>query len=221
MPAPPIAVDSALAEQTEAEKRRRRKVLARAALVIAIGGAAWGAYAYVSSAPARAQSAYDDGMRLSAKGDLNGAEARFSRAIEISPQLAVAFLERGVTRRSLNNFDGAVSDFQQAMALNPNMGQAHTELGVIYRDRRDLTRAADEFTKAIAIEATSDAYYQRGEVFDSLGQHDKAVADYDAAIHEQPDSPHLYRARALAKDALGDHESAQADRYQAFRLEHR
>ena len=135
-----------------AQRRRQRVVVLSAVGVILASGAAWQIYAYVSSAPARAQQAYEDGMRLAAQADFTGAEARFTRAVEIQPTLAPAYLERGLTRHSRNNLDGALADFQRAIMIDPDMAQAHTGLGLVYRDRGDLTHAVDEFTLAIKSE---------------------------------------------------------------------
>jgi tetratricopeptide (TPR) repeat protein len=203
------------------QKRRQRVVILGAAGVILAIAAGWQIYAYISSAPARAQQAYEDGMRLAAKADFTGAQARFTRAVELQPTLAPAYLGRGLTRHSVNDLDGAVADLQRAMMIDPNMAQAHTELGLIYRDRGDLTHAVEEFSRAIQIGATPDAFYQRGELYESLGQHDKAIADYDQAILEQPDSPFVYRARAAVRDELGDHAGAQEDSARATEIEDR
>ena len=62
---------------------------------------------------------------------------------------------------------------------------------------------------------------QRGLAYEAAGEHRKAVADYDDAIAEMRDAPYAYRARALAKDALGDVEGAKADREAAQRIESR
>lgn len=155
------------------------------------------------------------------QGDFKGAEGRFTRASEIWPQLAPAFLERGLARREQHNIDGALEDFQHAAELDRSLGQAHTELGVIYRDRGDLQRAVNEFSLAIQIVSSTDALYQRGQLYAAEGEHGKAVADYDAAIHEQTDAPYVYRARAMSRDALGDHDGAEEDRARADRIEHR
>ncbi len=154
-----------------------------------------------------------------AKGDFKGAEERFTRAVDIEPQLASGFLERGLARRSLRRLDGAIGDFNRAISLDSTMVEAHTSLGLVYRDRGDLPHAVNEFTRSIEIASNPDAHYQRGQVYESQGQHEKAIADYDAAIHEQPDAPYVYRARAMSRDSLGDAAGAAADRYVAIRIE--
>jgi|GEM_PF-1122911 len=217
---PPPAVPSARQGISREEQLRRRRIVLGAAALIAAGGAAWGTYAYISSAPARATQAFQDGMRLMGKGDLKGAEERFTRALSNYPQLASAYLERGLVRRDLEETDGAIQDFEHAIALDSNMAPAHTALGVIYRGRGDVTRAINELTLSIQLASNTDALYQRGQLYESLGQHQKAIADYDAAIHEQTDAPYVYRARATARDAADDHDGAEEDRGRANRIEH-
>jgi tetratricopeptide (TPR) repeat protein len=87
--------------------------------------------------------------------------------------------------------------------------------------RSDVKRAEADFSRSISIEATSDAYYQRGQLRDAAGDHAGAIEDYSQAIHVQPDAPFIYRARALAKQMSGDENGAHEDRAQAFVLEHK
>jgi tetratricopeptide (TPR) repeat protein len=216
---PPPAVNSARQGISPEEKLRRRRIVRGAAALVAAGGAAWGTYFYISSAPARATQAFQDGMRLMGKSDLKGAEQRFTKALSNDPQLASAYLERGLVRSGLQDADAAVQDFEHALALDQNMAPAHTGLGLIYRGRGDVARAINEFTLSIQLASNTDALYQRGQLYESLGQHEKAIADYDAAIHEQPDAPHVYRARAMARETAGDHAGAEEDRGRAHRIE--
>ena len=52
-----------------------------------------------------------------------------------------------------------------------------------------------------------------------MGDHEKAIADYNESIHEAPDSPYGYRARGIAREAMGDHEGAEQDKATANQLE--
>ena len=42
--------------------------------------------------------------------------------------------------------------------------------------------ALEELNKSISLEPSTDAYYQRGQIFESQGEHQKAIQDYDQAI---------------------------------------
>jgi tetratricopeptide (TPR) repeat protein len=216
---PPPAVESQdQSVSPEVRLRRRRLVLGTVAVVV-VGAAGWGTYQYIESAPMRADKVFQDGMRLFGAGDFKGAEDRFTSAINIWPRLAPAYLQRGLTRKNLNRVDAAVDDFQHALMEDANLAPAHTALGVTYRERGDLTRAMTELTAAITLNGDTDAFYQRGQIHESQGEHQLAIQDYDSAIHDQPDAPYVYRARAMSRDALGDHDSAEEDRREAIRIE--
>jgi tetratricopeptide (TPR) repeat protein len=216
---PPPAVKPRDESISKQERRRQRRLVLGTAAVVVAGSLAWGVYLYIASAPMRAEKVFQEGMRLTGAGDFTGAEERFTEAIRIWPQLASAYLQRGLARKSMNHVDAALDDFEQAIGEDSSLGPAHTALGVIYRERGDLTRATNEFTVAIGLNANTDDFYQRGQLYESLGEHQQAIQDYDAAIHEQPEAPYVYRARAMALDAIGNHDDAEQDRRTAIQIE--
>ncbi len=187
--------------------------------VAIVAAGAWGAYLYVASAPTRADSAFQEGMLRMGAGDYKGAVERFTKAVGIFPQMAVGYFERGVALKSMDETDAAIEDFERAIGKDSNLAQAHTALGTTYRQRGDWARAMNEFGLSLKIATSTEAYYERGEVYESLGQHQKAIEDYAAAIHEQPDSPYVYRARATALDEIGEHDAAARDRRTAILIE--
>jgi tetratricopeptide (TPR) repeat protein len=157
-------------------------------------------------------------LRMGA-GDYQGAVERFTKAVDTWPRMAAGYLERGVARKNMNQTDAAIEDFERAIGKDSSMAQAHTALGTIYRERGDLTRAMNEFALSLQLNTSTEAFYERGQVRESLGQHRQAIEDYDAAIHEQPDAPYVYRARAMSLDALGEHDGAAQDRRTAILIE--
>jgi Flp pilus assembly protein TadD len=44
-----------------------------------------------------------------------------------------------------------------------------------------------------------------------MGDHKRAIADFDKAIEEDAFEPHIYYARAASRAALGDQAGAKAD----------
>ena len=79
----------------------------------------------------------------------------------------------------------------------------------------------NEFSAAISLNGDLDAYYQRGQVYESLGEHQKAIADYDVAISQMRDAPYIYLARASAREHLGDKDGAAEDRKTSGQLQNR
>jgi tetratricopeptide (TPR) repeat protein len=218
---PPAAPPRDQGPSKELRIRQRRLVTGTAAVFAVAGIGAWGVYLYIDSAPTRAAAVFQDGMGLMGSGDYRGAVARFTKAVDIWPRMASGYLQRGLAYRNLNQPDAATEDFEHAIREDSNLGLAHMALGLTYRDRGDLTRAMNEFTAAIALHPNADGFYQRGQVRERLGEHQLAIQDYDAAIHEQPDAPHFYLARALSRDAIGEHEQAEQDRRKAAQIEER
>ena len=205
---------------TEADQRRRRLVLRIAAGLVIAGALGGGAYYDIASAETRAKAALAEGMHLAAVGNYQDAAKCFSRAAGIDSRMADAYLQRGYARQNLGQQDAALSDFEQALSIDPALAPAHTAIGSIYRDRGDLNRALPEFTAGINAGASVDALYQRGRMYESLGQHQKALEDYNAAILQLTDAPYAYRARASVRENLGDAGGAKEDRQKAFDIEH-
>src|SRR5947208_1627865 len=99
-------------------------------------------------------------------GDLDGAMADFSRAIELDRHYAAPYFNRGLVRRRKADYDGAITDFSKAIELNP-IAEAYLDRGVTRKDKGDRDGAIDDYTKAIALNAGyADAFYNRGIALD-------------------------------------------------------
>lgn len=186
--------------------------------VLAVG--AWQGYSYLASAPSRAQKVYEEGMLNMTPGRYAEAVRLFTRAVEIYPRLAVAYLERGNAQNFLGETAGALADYDKAIEAG-SLAAAYTARGRLYLKRGDASLAEADFNSSIGIEPTVDAYFQLGQMREAAGDHEHAILNYDHALLIQPDSPYIYLARAQSKQGKGDEEGATADRAQAFEIEHR
>lgn len=214
---PPPAVRPGSAPPGKLRRKQKRLLISGASVIVA-AGSGWAAYSYVASAPERADAEYESGMALMRPGKYQLAIPRFTRAIEIHP-MAKTYLERGIARQLLNHIDLAIADLEKAVDLDPELARAYTTLGSIYRDRGDRQRALENYDKSIAISPNVDALFERGELHESAGEHQKAIADFGRAIDGIRDAPYLYRARAMAKRNLGDEAGYEQDRDVARSLE--
>ena len=199
--------------------RAQRRLIRVTAIAVALGASTWAVYAYIASAPDRARSHYQEGMRLLGPGDFEGAAAQFTKAIDIAPKFADAYVGRGKARQAAGQSEAAMADFEKAIAIDPTLELAYTSRGTLRRSHGDSQRAMADFTQSIHLHPTADAYYQRGLTYQTLGQAKRAADDYDLAIHLDPGAPYIYRARAKAKRDLGDAAGAREDQEKAERVE--
>jgi tetratricopeptide (TPR) repeat protein len=199
--------------------RAQRRLIRVTSIVLALGASAWGVYAFIASAPDRARSHYQEGMRLLGSGDFQDAAAQFTKAISIVPEYAEAYLARGKARQSAGQSDSALADFEKTISIDPTLELAYISRGTVERAQGDSQRALADFTRSLHLHPTADGYYQRGLTYQALGQPRRAVEDYDLAIIYDPGAPFSYRARAKAKRDLGDPADAKKDQETAERLE--
>ena len=218
---PPASVKPKPSLEALRHRRRQRKLIMITLGALSVVAAGVAVVAYIESAPQRADKEFQEGMKLMRPGGYPDAIARLTRALQITPQRPEFYLERGNAHRSLGETDAALADFQWAVDLNPNLADAHNGIAMIFIERQDTRRALEELNKSIAIQPTIDAYYQRGLILEAQGEHQKAINDYDQAIAVARDAPYMYRARAMAKESLGDKEGAHADRDTATQIESR
>jgi len=199
--------------------RAQRRLIRGTSIAVAIGASTWAVYAYIASAPDRANSHYREGMRLLGPGDFQGAAAQFTKAIDIFPEYADAYLGRGKARQAAGQSDAALADFERAIAINPTLELAYISRGTITRSQGNSQKALADFTESIHLHPTSDGYYQRALTYQTLDQPKRAVDDYSLAITYDPGAPYIYRARAKAKRDVGDIAGAQKDQETAEALE--
>ena len=202
------------------QKRKQRRMIFGTLTVIALGFVGWGVYAYIGTAPERAQAAFEDAQRLMGGGHYAKAIDGFTRTLSIWPQMPNAYVGRGVAHHFMGEDEAALADLDRALGLDPNLSAAYAAKGSISRDHGDVSRAMDEYTRSIQMKPNVEAFFERGQLYEKLGDHQKAIEDYDQAIAYLRDAPHVYRARAFAKSNMGDEAGAKADRDAAQFLEH-
>lgn len=131
----------------------------------------------------------------------------FSRAIDLTPDLAPAYLMRAIARyrqaladrdaqpsgdsresfavanaRLRAEMDKVLQDYDKLIELSPRMPFAYYNKGVMLAQAGDLTQALQNFTRTIELKSDmGEAYYNRGFVYLQLGQKEKGVNDLSKA----------------------------------------
>ena len=151
-----------------------------------------------------------------------GAEAivHYNRAIELSPQCARAYNNRGGAYLILSDHTEAISDFNKAIDLAPTYVSAYHNRANAYLDSEQYAKAILDYTRAIELNPQfAKAYFGRGFAHLALGDYDEAIRDYTQAIELNPSYARAYYTRAIGYAQLGERAEAVHDMRQAVALD--
>lgn len=87
------------------------------------------------------------------KGDLDAALVDFGKAIELKPDSAEAYYERGMAHMSKKAVELSVADLSKALELNPKMAAAWANRGDAFDKKGDAAKARADYQKAVEIDA--------------------------------------------------------------------
>ena len=110
--------------------------------------------------------------------------ADLPKAIEINPQLAWAYSNRGITYENLNQHEKEIEDFTKAIEINPQDADAYVNRGIAYGSLNQSGHAIQDYTKAIEINPQyANAYANRGDAYQMLNQKEKAIESYQLFLN--------------------------------------
>ena len=144
---------------------------------------------------------------------------QYDKSIELNPNYAEAYNNRGVAKDSLGEHKDAITDYNQAIRLKPDYAEAYNNRGNAKDCLGQHVDAINDYNQAIRLNPDyAEAYNNRGVTKNGLGQHEKAIEDYDKAIRLNPDYALAYLNRGVAKNGLGKRDEAITDYDEAIRL---
>lgn len=139
------------------------------------------------------------------------AMADYSKAIDIEPRFAKAYLSRGSEYTNQAKYVEAIADFNKAVDLDPNDDAAILYRGLAFFASGQNDNAIADLDKAVALKPDDIVnYLRRGEVLFTMGQQERALGDFTKAIELSPTSE-TYGMRAYYYRQLGQYERAIAD----------
>ncbi|MBI4615033.1 MAG: tetratricopeptide repeat protein [Planctomycetes bacterium] len=170
--------------------------------------------------PGTASAWNNRGLARLEQGDLAGAVADFTRAIQLDQDFTMAYVNRGIARREQGDLAGAIADHTQAIEIDPTLPAAYSNRGSARHAQGDLAGASADFTRAIELApGFAPAYVNRGSLRNEQGDLAGAIADYTRAIELDPDFAMAYNNRGNAKWAQRDLAGAIADYTRAIELD--
>ena len=150
------------------------------------------------------------------------AMADLSKAIELEPDLAVAWNERGALKLRECDWDGAFADAARAIELDATFARAWSIRGAARMHKNDLTGALADATRAIELAPRfADAWVIRAGARNRRRDFDGALADATRAIELDPGLARAWQARGVARGEKNESEGALADFSKAIELDPR
>jgi len=152
-------------------------------------------------------------------GDVNGAIADCTRAIELDPKSEPAVYKRGALNLQKGDYDDAIADLTRAIELSPNTADYYSDRGLAKLRKRDNDGAIVDFTRAIELDAKNVVAYRNRALAKNInGDADGAIADYNRAIGLDPKNAGAFNSRGMIKKSKGDLDGAIADFNSAIEL---
>ena len=166
----------------------------------------------ISERELRAKLAFQQGNVLMMIGQVNMAIEHYSHAIELDPNNASAYNNRGAAYEHKGDIDHAIDDYTKAIQLNPNDAMVYSNRGGAYCEKGDIDRAIEDCNIAIELKPDyANAYSNRGVAYSDKGDIDHAIDDYTKAIQLNPNDAMVYSNRGGTYREKGDIDRAIED----------
>lgn len=145
-------------------------------------------------------------------GDFDDAITDFTKVINMKPDYAEAYVNRGVIHQSNGNIDSAITDFNKFISLKPTVYYGYINRGGAHYYKGDWEDAITDYNRAIILAPdVSVSYMGRGSTRGMAGDLIGAIDDFTEAIRLKSDDPYSYGSRAEAYFSLQRHEEALRD----------
>jgi tetratricopeptide (TPR) repeat protein len=163
------------------------------------------------------QPAYHNGLGVMLAvskhaGNLDLALARFARALELDPNGAEVYSNRGNTYDAKQDYLAALADYTLAVEIDPNFAGAYSNRGGVYANLKDYPAALADYTRALELDPNyAQAYYNRGNTYDEQEDYPAALADYTRALELNPNDAAAYYNRGNTYAKQKNYPAALAD----------
>lgn len=141
-----------------------------------------------------AREAYDYAMQLSLKGAVDDELPYINRAIQLDPQFAEAYQERGAIEGFKGHIEAAIQELNRAIELNPKLVRAYSNRGNCYWNLKNIDKAIGDYSVSLALDSTQpEVFATRGMAYSRIGNWAQAETDLREAIRLGSRNPSAYQ----------------------------
>jgi serine/threonine protein kinase len=154
------------------------------------------------------------------QGKLDLALADYNQAIQLAPNDATAYNNRGGIYIQQGKVNLGLTDFNKAIQLAPTYAMVYYNRGNVYKDQNKLDLALADFNTVINFDSQDlDSYEKRGQVYYDQHKLNLALADFNTVIKLDTERVDAYFHRGLVYDKQGQLDQALADFNKALQLD--
>ena len=172
----------------------------------------WEVYTEYSRGITFQENTDEAGDYIEKDGNYQKAIKHFTKAIELGPDYAEIYNNRGVTYERKGELDRAIEDYSAVIELRPDHAAAYNNRGKAYNSKRNYDQAIIDLNTAIQLNPQiAEAYNNRGAAYCDTGDYDHAIDDFNKAIQLKPDYASAYSNRGVAYRDKGEVDCAIDD----------
>ena len=165
---------------TQAAYKKKRKLPVRAKVAIALGPFLLLLMAYFTTIALndhfKSLFYYNWGVAFSRLSLLDISLSSYSRAIELNPNLAYAYINRAHLFRRKGDLEKEIADYSKVIELEPSRASAYYGRAFAYEMQRHFSKAIADYSKAIELYPRYEyAYVNRGICWAEQGQFANAL----------------------------------------------
>lgn len=156
-----------------------------------------------------ARSLFDQAFEATNGGQFAQAERYWTQILELFPNNAEIWSNRGNARASQNHLQEAIADYNEAINRAPDAPDPYLNRGAARENAGDFAGAIADYNRVLELDPNdAAAYNNRGNAEAGLGQWETAVKDYAQAEILAPDFAIARVNHALALFQVGDRPEA-------------
>ena len=162
---------------------------------------------------------YARGCALQNEKKYTEAIDEYSKAIELNPNNADVYLNRGSVYHELQKYNEAIRDYTRVLELDSNYAYAYNNRGNAYKNLGKYDDAIRDYTCAVELKPNyAIAYGNLGHLYFKLEKYSEAIQSYNKAIELIPNFTELYYSRGVSYSYLGKYDEAIRDFDKAIEL---
>ena len=144
---------------------------------------------------------YENGNKLYAINDLDGAIAQYKKALLHEPLEAIIYIKLAAILSEKGDWTGAIANYKNALIITPTDSSLYVSMGTILQEHSQYTDALEAYKNALTLSPEYKYnYFNMAIVLNALERYQEAIEYYKIFLEEYPN--HVVARRNLATTYL-------------------